>query len=149
MVGVYRKYIVEFAAQVGRNARIRPTRGNGYVELAAFHSRGHDESALLRRIGDVGEDTFAFGRYADAMVHHAVVRGGEHEHVAPEIGRAKAAADEAHGQIFEIGQPFGRYHRHTGAGVEQSPRLPKRHLPRPDHEHGAVLQVEKYGVVFH
>ncbi len=109
---------------------------------------GDDEAALFGGIGDVGEESAAFGGDTDAVIGETVVGGGEDEEDAGEICSAKAAADQAEGEVFKFGLAFRGDDGDPRAGLQQAASFAKCDFTGADDEDGAILQIEKDGIVF-
>jgi len=109
--------------------------------------RGHDEVAFLRQVGDIREDSLAFRRDTDAVIRQPVVRCCEDQHRPRKVRRAKSARHDADGQIVEFRFALRRDYRDARACFHQPSRFSQRDFARADHQDGAILQVEKNGIV--
>ena len=133
----------DLSSQIRSQARVPAPGGNRHLHVAALDAGRYEEAAFLGGIGDVREDSPAFGRDAYAVIDEAIVGSGEDEGHPGQVRGSKVPCNHTDRQLLELRLPLRRYHCHARARFQQSLDLAKRDLAGPDYQDRLIFQVEE------
>ena len=131
----------------------RALRRNRDHERRAIDDRRQDAGRELEVVDDVGDDAACLGRLRDRAVRRAIVRGGDREPGAVEVGRregARAVLDAAlRGGARERRCQSWRHEPDAGAGFGQQCELALRDAAAAHDDDESPAKVEEQGEVPH
>ena len=127
--------------------------GDGDLHGRAVDDGGHDEARQLAVIHDVAGNPRGGRGRGGGGIHGAIVRGGDDEPGAFDIGGRELARVVNERAALDRGAQFiAQRRRDNGdfrSGIGQQRKLARRHFPAAHEQHGLSLDVEEEREVTH
>ena len=145
--GVLWQHHLDFLAPVPGQYGRGGTAGYGYLQRAAVHHGGHDETAVFGAVDRIAEHLPGAGCGKYVGIHCGIARGGRHQKNPVQMRRGKGVAQPGDAAFlqppFEGGGQRSRHHPELGTGGQQALGLAGGHLAGTHQQHRFVVQIGK------